>query len=198
MSALTSETPFISVFMCKKFKSTIDELEHHHLSFDLYFKGKKAAVFSVDPWSQETTVSYTSKEIEAEIDTYAKENNLYKIIDAYELTHLPEIYNKNAAFTTDNLVKNLSYLFAQQHENKKHLNKIKRLCKTAIVVGNDDEFVSYKFPKISDLTDILKYKGGKDALVKTLNKAKSLIEEKKGCNYKILNPKEQLDALGLE
>jgi hypothetical protein len=214
MTLFAQDSQTLKDFTCKKFKSSIDSNDHLTVSFDLYFKGKKAATYNLDPWSGESHIAYTDTATKSAIDNYAKTNMLYEAIYKDRLESIKQIIEldnitkseakeelekrmQDKVFDTDDVVNEISYAFQKAHEQKKYQSKIKRLCKNSLVVGNDNEYIPLTFKNVKSLEDVLKYRNGRDVLAKSFSRAKEIISENKGANYRFLNEQSQLDALNL-
>lgn len=196
-------SPAVSEFSCKKFKQHLDTNGHLNRSFDLYFKGKKAATYTLDPWSQESHVDFVSEEIKASMIAYAHENKLFDEVKAIYIKDIlsgcsaseREAHLANTTFTFSDIIIELSQLFATIDEDKKFQAKLNRLFKKAIVVGNSESYIPLSF-KIT-LTELLKYQNGRKLLEETIQRAQQIIKEHEKEGYAILNPKSQLESLGL-
>lgn len=202
-TVFTPNSSSISAFTCKKFKSHVDSNDHLHCSFDLYFKGKKAASYTLDPWSQESKITFISDSMKDAMIAHAQEQKLFDELKAMYrqdiLPLLPENEREDRlnqqAFDIIDVIDTLSNVFMQIHEDKKHQDKLKRLFKKGFVIGNDEGYLKIMY-KV-ELTEVLKHPKGRSALEQSFKQAQEIAKKHASEGYSILNPKSQLESLGL-
>jgi hypothetical protein len=203
--AFKSGNPDISDFSCKSFKIFVDANDHINCSFTLYFKGKRAASYALDPWSGESKVTYVSLDMKDEINEHAKANGLIDAAKNSYIESMKEIFSEERAiqlaeerdFSLEDVIDALRHVFQSEHEDKKFNTKIKRLCKNSIVVGNKEEYIPLTIRGVRDFSELKKFKNGQEVLEKTFSRAKELVQQNSASNYEILNTSEQLVELNL-
>jgi len=131
----------------------VDRNDHHNMSFDLYFNNKKVASYHLDPWSSEVDIAFVSSEAREAVKQHIEAHDLItKAKDAYienALTHLTEkqltAVLADRDFTVDDVISELAELFSLADEEKKFKAKVKRMCKSSLVVGNDEGYIPLSF-----------------------------------------------------